>query len=39
MNVRPVNMIFVKGNIVQLAHINHFAAPAALVEMFFLRFA
>jgi hypothetical protein len=30
---------FVKQDIVELQPINHFPAPTALVEMFFLRFA
>jgi hypothetical protein len=34
-----MHVFFVKQNIIQLAHIDHFAASGALVEMFLLRFA
>jgi hypothetical protein len=36
LNVWPMHVIFMKQNIVQLAHINHFAALPATVEVFFL---
>jgi hypothetical protein len=32
-------MILVKEHVIELPPINHFSTPAALVEMFFLRFA
>jgi hypothetical protein len=38
LNVRPVDVIFVKENIVELPLVNHFPAPA-FVEVPFLRFA
>jgi hypothetical protein len=38
LNVRPVDMIFVKENIVELPLIDYFSAPA-LIEVPFLRFA
>ncbi len=39
LNIRPVDMILVKENTVQLPSINHFSASAALIEVSFLRFA
>jgi hypothetical protein len=39
LDVRPVDVIFVKENIVELALIDHLFASAASVEMFFLGFA
>jgi len=39
LKVRPVDMIFVKENIVQLPLIDHFSTSAAFVEMPFPRFA
>jgi hypothetical protein len=30
-----MDMIFMKENIIQLTHIDHFAAPPALVELSF----
>jgi hypothetical protein len=33
LNVWPVDMILVKENIIQLAHIDHFAALLAFVEV------
>jgi len=36
LNVRPVDMILVKENIIQLPHIDHFSALLATVEVSFL---
>ena len=38
LNVWPMHVIFVKQDIVQLAHIDHFAALFTLVEVLFIRF-
>jgi hypothetical protein len=38
LNIKPLDVILVKENIVQLPHIDHFATPAALVKVPFLRF-
>jgi hypothetical protein len=38
LNVRPLDVILVEENIVQLPLINHFSALLALVEVAFLRF-
>jgi len=35
LNVRPVYVILVKENVIQLPHIDHFAALLALLEMAF----
>jgi len=39
LNIRPWDMILVKENVIQLAHVDHFAALFALVEVPFFRFA
>jgi hypothetical protein len=39
LDVGPVDMIFVKENIVELPLIDHFSASAAFVEVSFLSFA
>ena len=38
MNVRPVDVILVKKNVVELALVDHFSASAASVEVAFRRF-
>ena len=39
LNVRPLDVIFVKQHIVQLPPINHFSTSAAFVEVPFFQFA
>jgi hypothetical protein len=36
LNIRPVNVIFVKENIIELPHVDHFATLLAPVEVLFL---
>jgi hypothetical protein len=39
LNIRPVDVVFVKENVIQLPLIDHFSTSAASVEVPLLRFA